>query len=67
LPLTRRDSVRVCSEDHITMCGVTPSAVMMIAAKQLGATKAGQVDYSTSGDVTGDSSQVVAYLSVAIT
>jgi AmmeMemoRadiSam system protein B len=59
--------LRVCSSNNITMCGVMPSAVMMVAAQQLGATKAEQVAYSTSGDVTGDNSQVVAYLSVVIT
>lgn len=67
LTLDPEGLLRVCSADHITMCGVMPSAVMMIAAKQLGATKAEQIDYSTSGDVTGDNSQVVAYLSVMIT
>lgn len=58
--------LRVCSVDHITMCGVMPSAVMLVTARQLGAARAEKIAYTTSGDVTGDNSQVVAYLSVTV-
>jgi hypothetical protein len=35
--------------------------VALVAAKELGATKARQIAYATSGDVTGDYSYVVGY------
>jgi len=47
---------------NITMCGVVPAVVGIEAAKVLGATRGIVVDYSNSGDTTGDYSQVVAYL-----
>lgn len=56
----------VCRENNITMCGVVPAAVMLIATKELGATSAELAAYGTSGDVTGDNSQVVAYASVTV-
>jgi AmmeMemoRadiSam system protein B len=48
------------------MCGVIPAAIMIIAARELGATRAILVQYSTSGDVTGDNEQVVAYAAVTV-
>jgi len=50
----------------ITMCGYMPVAVMITAAKQLGASKAELVKYATSGDVTGDNSSVVGYAGVIV-
>ncbi len=47
---------------NITMCGIIPAVVGIEAAKVLGATRGIVVDYSNSGDTTGDYSQVVAYL-----
>ncbi|RNC69586.1 MAG: AmmeMemoRadiSam system protein B [Desulfuromonadales bacterium] len=58
--------LRVCRQKGITMCGVVPATVMLIAAKELGATKAELVSYRTSGDVTGDNRQVVAYAAIAV-
>jgi AmmeMemoRadiSam system protein B len=55
-----------CRSEHITMCGVVPSAVMMVAARELGATHAELISYGTSGDVTGDNRKVVGYASVTI-
>ena len=51
----------VCRRHRVTMCGVIPATVMLVAAKALGATRARLVRYATSGDVTGDHRQVVAY------
>ena len=56
----------ICRNEAITMCGVIPSAVMMVAALELGAKDAKIVNYATSGDVTGDNEQVVAYAAVMI-
>jgi len=49
------------SRNNISMCGVIPTTITLVAAKQLGATKADLVDYATSGDVSGDYSYVVGY------
>ncbi|HIC09099.1 MAG TPA: AmmeMemoRadiSam system protein B, partial [Aquificales bacterium] len=46
---------------NISMCGVIPAVVGIEVAKELGATKGILVDYTNSGDVTGDYSSVVAY------
>jgi AmmeMemoRadiSam system protein B len=43
------------------MCGVIPTTIVLTACKALGATKAELVQYATSGDVTGDYTQVVGY------
>jgi AmmeMemoRadiSam system protein B len=53
-------------KEHITMCGAVPAAVMLVAAGELGATQAELVAYGTSGDVTGDNRQVVAYAAVTV-
>ena len=48
------------------MCGVIPATVGLIASKLLGAENAELVMYRTSGDVTGDYSQVVGYAGIII-
>lgn len=48
-------------ENDISMCGYAPTAVMLMAAKSLGARKAELAGYMTSGDTTGDYSAVVGY------
>ncbi|MDD5260076.1 MAG: AmmeMemoRadiSam system protein B [bacterium] len=55
------------SEYNISMCGVAPTAVMLYAAKALGATQAQLVSYDTSGTVTGDNKEVVGYAGVIVT
>jgi AmmeMemoRadiSam system protein B/AmmeMemoRadiSam system protein A len=49
---------------HITMCAYGPAACLIAAAKELGANQAELVKYQTSGDATGDFSQVVGYAGV---
>lgn len=58
--------LQVCRDKGITMCGVIPATVMLVAALQLGARQARLVSYATSGDVTGDNRQVVAYAALTI-
>jgi AmmeMemoRadiSam system protein B len=48
-------------------CGRGALASVMWAAKELGATHAQVLDYATSGDITGDFSQVVGYGAAVIT
>jgi AmmeMemoRadiSam system protein B len=56
----------VCRREAVSMCGVIPVAVMMVAALELGATKVKLVKYATSGDVTGDSEEVVGYAALSV-
>jgi len=58
--------VNICRDEHITMCGVIPAAVMLVASRELGATQAELAAYGTSGDVTGDNLQVVGYAAVSV-
>ena len=66
LALNPEGLVQVCRSKGITMCGVIPAAVMLVAALELGATGCRLVQYATSGDVTGDNRQVVAYAGVTV-
>lgn len=50
----------------ISMCGYAPAAIMMAAAKSLGAGKAKLIKYQTSADVSGDYSSVVGYAGMVI-
>ncbi len=47
-------------------CGGGPTAVVMMAARELGARRSTVVGYATSGDVTGDKSQVVGYMAAVL-
>ena len=51
---------------HISMCGVVPTAIMLEAAKQLGATSARQIAYAHSGEASGDFSSVVGYAGILV-
>jgi len=66
LALDPKGLLQVCRKEQITMCGVVPSAIMLAAAHELGATQAELVAYATSGDVTGDNRQVVGYAGVMV-
>lgn len=51
---------------NISMCGVLPTTVCLAAALELGATSAELVEYTNSGAVTGDNSDVVGYAGVVV-
>ncbi|MBI5074691.1 MAG: AmmeMemoRadiSam system protein B [Nitrospirae bacterium] len=53
--------------ERISMCGVLPATVMLIAAQLLGAKNARLVNYMTSGDVSGDYDSVVGYAGIVLT
>ncbi|MCX6565384.1 MAG: AmmeMemoRadiSam system protein B [Candidatus Aminicenantes bacterium] len=53
--------VETVMENDISMCGVLPTAAVMVAAQALGATRAELVAYTNSGEITGDDREVVAY------
>jgi len=50
----------------ITMCGVVPTTVALIACLEQGARSAELVAYSTSGETSGDYNQVVGYAGLII-
>lgn len=66
LKLDEAELVRRVEEMDISMCGYAPAAIMIAAAKKLGADKAKLVKYQTSGDVSGDYSSVVGYAGIII-
>jgi len=51
-------------ENNISMCGMIPTVITMLAVKLLGATSSQLVDYTDSGYVAGETSQVVGYAGV---
>lgn len=53
-------------KEGVSMCGIIPTTVMLIAAKELGATQAELIQHATSGDVTGDYGSVVGYASLIV-
>jgi len=55
-----------CKRERISMCGRGPAAVVIAAARALGATRAEVVDYRHSGWVSGDNARVVGYAGVVI-
>ncbi len=52
--------------NNISMCGVSPTYIMMTAAKELGGAKGEVIEYTNSGYTSGDFDQVVGYLSALI-
>jgi AmmeMemoRadiSam system protein B len=48
----------------VSACGYGAIATMIVAARNLGATRGELLKYATSGDVTGDTSAVVGYSSI---
>lgn len=46
---------------NITMCGIMPTTIALVAAMELGATRAHLVRYTDSGEASGDTNQVVGY------
>jgi AmmeMemoRadiSam system protein B len=59
--------LETCRREGITMCGVVPATVMLVAALELGATRAEVVRYGHSGEVSGDDDAVVGYAGVIVT
>ncbi|MEE8619921.1 MAG: AmmeMemoRadiSam system protein B [Dehalococcoidia bacterium] len=55
-----------CENLNCTMCGYGPVASAIVAAKEMKAKKASLLKYATSGDTSGDFSQVVGYGSIVI-
>lgn len=56
----------VVEREDISMCGIAPVVSTLSASIKLGAKNAKTVSYATSGDVTGDYTEVVGYAGVII-
>ncbi|MBI3326840.1 MAG: AmmeMemoRadiSam system protein B [Nitrospinae bacterium] len=59
--LDPRGLYQVVRERTITMCGILPTTVTLLACQELGTTAATLVRYMTSGEVSGDLNTVVGY------
>lgn len=66
LKLDEDELVKRVEKFDISMCGSAPAAVMIAAAKELGAKGAELVGYQTSGETTGDRSSVVGYAGIIV-
>lgn len=66
LALDAEGLLDVTAAKNISMCGVFPAAVAIIAMKRLGATSAVLVEYATSGAVSHDMEHVVGYAGFTI-
>lgn len=54
--------LQTCRDNDITMCGAIPAVLVMETLRQLGRPfEVQELEYATSGDVSGDRSQVVGY------
>lgn len=51
---------------RISMCGIMPTTVALLAALELGATKTELVRYTDSGAVSGDTDHVVGYAGLVV-
>lgn len=60
------DLLARCKRERISMCGRGPAAIVIAAARALGAKQAEVVDYRHSGWVSGDNARVVGYAGVLI-
>ncbi|HEY82383.1 MAG TPA: AmmeMemoRadiSam system protein B [Dehalococcoidia bacterium] len=66
LHLDEDELLKRVEESNISMCGYAPTAVLICAAKKLGAKAAELISYQTSGDTTGDYTSVVGYAGIII-
>lgn len=57
---------KVVDEEDVSMCGYIPTTTMLIAANQLGATRARLLKHATSGDINRDYTRVVGYAAIIV-
>jgi AmmeMemoRadiSam system protein B len=66
LHMDEAELLQTAASLDLSMCGVVPTAATIAACKSLGATSAELLAYRSSGDVTGDYSEVVGYASLLV-
>lgn len=57
---------RTVHDRDISMCGIVPTTTMIVAAKELGASRGELLRHATSGEINGDYGAVVGYASILI-
>jgi len=67
LKLDAKGLHQVVERKSISMCGYQPTTSALVAAQELGAREATLIKYQTSGDRTGNYSEVVGYAGIRIT
>lgn len=68
-PICRLDEIalqKIVETRNISMCGYGAVSSAILASKMLGASKGELLSHHTSGDITGDYTQVVGYCSVGL-
>lgn len=66
LDLDAEGLLKTVSKYNISMCGCIPTAIMIMCANKMGAEHSELIKYSDSGDVTGDTQQVVGYAGIIV-
>ncbi|MBI5286386.1 MAG: AmmeMemoRadiSam system protein B [Deltaproteobacteria bacterium] len=66
LALDHKGLLRTVMDEDISMCGVIPATIALVASKELGAKEARLVSYATSGETSGDYQHVVGYAGILI-
>jgi AmmeMemoRadiSam system protein B len=56
--------ITTVKDNHISMCGVWPAALGMTIMSELGASKGELLEYTNSGEVSGDFGHVVGYAAI---
>ena len=64
--LDANDLYHTVHDQRITMCGVIPVVIALLAAKACGALRSHLIGYTDSGYVSGDTDQVVGYAGIVI-
>ena len=66
LQLDAKGLYETVRRENISMCGFGPASAMIIAARQLGATRAELTSYATSAEVSNDFEHVVGYAGIVV-
>ena len=66
LALDARGLYDTVQREDISMCGVGPATAMLTAASELGAKRAVEIQYATSGDADGRRQRVVGYAGIVV-
>jgi AmmeMemoRadiSam system protein B len=66
LRLDPRRLFETVRDENISMCGYAAAVATLVAARDLGATRAELIRYATSGEVNGDMQEVVGYAGIVV-
>lgn len=66
LELTPEELYKTVIGNNISMCGVIPVTVALLASIEMGAKKCKLIDYTDSGEISGDIRSVVGYAGLTI-